>query len=85
MKLPVASDQFPGACGTGVTALATGNGPLATTITAMKRPLLALALLIAASASAKEILPFIENDYRTAIARARTKNIPIFVETWAPW
>ena len=51
----------------------------------MKRLLLALALLIAASASAKEILPFIENDYRTAIARARAKNIPIFVETWAPW
>jgi hypothetical protein len=30
-------------------------------------------------------LPFIEDDYRTAVARARAKNVPIFVEAWAPW
>ena len=49
----------------------------------MKRLLLALALLATASAHAK--LEFIEDDYRTAIARAKTKNVPIFVEAWAPW
>ncbi|HEV7239210.1 MAG TPA: hypothetical protein VGQ36_08215 [Thermoanaerobaculia bacterium] len=51
----------------------------------MKRLLLALALAAAGTASAKEILPFIENDYSTAIARAKAKNVPIFVEAWAPW
>lgn len=51
----------------------------------MKRLLLALALAVAATASAKEVLPFIEDDYRTAVARAKSKNVPIFVEAWAPW
>lgn len=50
---------------------------------AMKRLLFALALLVAGSAWAK--LPFIENDYAEALARAKTKNVPIFVEAWAPW
>jgi len=36
-------------------------------------------------AHAKEVLPFIENDYSKAIARARTKNVPLFVDAWAPW
>ena len=49
----------------------------------MKRLLLAVTLLVAASAHAK--LDFIEDDYRTAIARAKAKNVPIFVEAWAPW
>lgn len=49
----------------------------------MKRLLFALALLLAGTAHAK--LPFIENNYPEALARARTKNVPIFVEAWAPW
>lgn len=49
----------------------------------MRRLLLALALLAASTASAD--LAFIENDYATAISRARAKNLPIFVEAWAPW
>jgi hypothetical protein len=52
----------------------------------MKRLALALALLVSAStALAKEVLPFIEDDYSKAVARAKTKNVPIFVEAWAPW
>ena len=51
----------------------------------MKRLLLVLALALTATASAKEVLPFIEDDYRTAVARAKAKNVPIFVEAWAPW
>jgi hypothetical protein len=31
------------------------------------------------------VLPFIENDYAKAVARARAKNVPLFVEVWAPW
>jgi hypothetical protein len=50
----------------------------------MKKLLIAMALLVAATA-AKAELPFIENDYQAAVARARAKNVPIFVEAWAPW
>jgi len=51
----------------------------------MKLRTLTLALLLAAPMSAKEVLPFIDNDYATAVARAKAKNVPIFVEAWAPW
>jgi hypothetical protein len=30
-------------------------------------------------------LPFIENDFPQALARARDANLPVFVEVWAPW
>ena len=49
----------------------------------MKRLLLSLALLVAGNASAE--LTFIENDYAAAVARAKAKDVPIFVEAWAPW
>lgn len=49
----------------------------------MKRLLLALVLLAATPAHAE--IDFIENDYATAVARAKAKNIPLFVEAWAPW
>ena len=46
---------------------------------------LLLTLLFAATALPAAALPFIENDYAKAIARARAKNIPIFADAWAPW
>jgi len=53
----------------------------------MKRTVLLLltALTLAPLARAKEVLPFIENDYSKAVARAKAKNIPLFVDAWAPW
>jgi hypothetical protein len=30
-------------------------------------------------------LPFIENDYPRAIAEARSRALPLFVEAWTPW
>jgi len=30
-------------------------------------------------------LPFIENDFPQALAKAREANLPVFVEVWAPW
>jgi hypothetical protein len=30
-------------------------------------------------------LPFIEDDYTRAVAEARSRGVPIFVEAWAPW
>ena len=31
------------------------------------------------------VLPFIEDDYGKALSLARQKQLPIFVEAWAPW
>ena len=50
----------------------------------MKR-LLPLALFVLTTLGARADLPFIENDYTKAIAQARAKNVPLFVEAWAPW
>lgn len=30
-------------------------------------------------------LPFIEDDYRKAVAEARERRLPILVDAWAPW
>jgi hypothetical protein len=52
----------------------------------------ALASLVFASAlaaspapAARPALPFIDDDYPKALAEARAKKLPIFVEAWAPW
>ncbi len=48
----------------------------------------AVAILLAATAaiaSARQVLPFVENDYSKALARAKANNLPIFVDAWAPW
>ncbi|MGA7617100.1 MAG: hypothetical protein WBX15_18185 [Thermoanaerobaculia bacterium] len=31
------------------------------------------------------LLPFIHDDYARALAQAKAKNAPLFVEAWAPW
>jgi tetratricopeptide (TPR) repeat protein len=50
----------------------------------MKR-LLPLAVLAFAAVAARAEIPFIENDYNRALAEANARNLPLFVETWAPW
>jgi hypothetical protein len=49
----------------------------------MKR--LALAAVFALAALNARAVTFIEDDYSTAIARAKAKKVPVFVEAWAPW
>ena len=44
-----------------------------------------LLLLLVFAVSVRADLPFIENDYQKAVAQARAKNVPLFVEAWAPW
>jgi len=40
----------------------------------------------AANTSGKTFsLPFVPDDYAGALVQARERDIPIFVETWAPW
>jgi hypothetical protein len=52
----------------------------------MRNLLIPLFLLAtAAPAFAKEVVPFIENDYAKAVAQAKAKNVPLFVDAWAPW
>jgi len=52
----------------------------------MRKLTLILILLVAAPLlGAAEVLPFIDNDYAKAIARAKTKHVPLFVDAWAPW
>ena len=46
---------------------------------------LLLITLLALTALPSMALPFIEDDYAKAVARARAKNIPIFADAWAPW
>jgi hypothetical protein len=44
-----------------------------------------LAIVSAAPAASRAVLPWVEDDYSKALAQARAKNVPIFVEAWAPW
>jgi hypothetical protein len=50
----------------------------------MKR-ILPLALMILGALQMRAELPFIENDYARAAREASARNVPIFVEAWAPW
>ena len=44
--------------------------------------LLPLALFFAAAAPS---LPWVEDNYAKALEQARSRNVPLFVEVWAPW
>ncbi|HKE21260.1 MAG TPA: hypothetical protein VKB88_02660 [Bryobacteraceae bacterium] len=44
--------------------------------------LLKLVLFFAASAGS---LPWVENSFSKAMAEAKSRNVPLFVEVWAPW
>jgi len=49
--------------------------------------ILLAATLVALSVPApgRGALPFIEEDYGRALAQARSRGLPLFVEAWAPW
>ena len=40
---------------------------------------------LAAPTAAREVLPFLENDYPAALAKAKSRGVPLFVDVWAPW
>ena len=51
-----------------------------------KLPIWLLPFALAAQAvAATSRLPFVEDDYPKALANARHRNLPIFVEVSAPW
>ena len=43
------------------------------------------ALLLTLGPAHTTALPFIEDDYGRALAEAQAKNLPLFIEMWAPW
>ena len=49
------------------------------------KKLILLLLFLTIPAIAKEVVPFIDNDYAKALAQAKKANVPIFVDAWAPW
>lgn len=53
----------------------------------MKRLLGSILLTLVASSpiAAQEGVAFIEDNFAKAVAEARTRKVPIFVEAWAPW
>jgi len=40
---------------------------------------------LTADAPSQATLPFIEDNYQRALADAKARGVPIFVEAWAPW
>ncbi len=46
---------------------------------------LAAALVVPAVADTTSPLPWIDDDYPRALAQARAKKVPLFIEAWAPW
>ncbi len=43
------------------------------------------ALAVSSAFAAPAVLPFVENDLPRALAEARERDLPLFVESWAPW
>jgi len=43
------------------------------------------ALLLALAPAHQTALPCIEDDYGKALAEAKAKKLPLFIEAWAPW
>ena len=44
-----------------------------------------VALLLALAPAHQTALPFIEDDYGRALAEAKARSLPLFIEMWAPW
>jgi hypothetical protein len=50
------------------------------------RPALAFLILLSAPAFAAGAAPHvIEDDFPRALAEAKAKDLPLFVDAWAPW
>ena len=47
--------------------------------------LMAVLLTATAPLFASSGLPFVEDDYAKALAEARARKLPLFIEAWAPW
>ena len=51
----------------------------------LKPVVLAATMIVTARVASPAPLRFIEDNYTAAVAEAKSKKVPIFVEAWAPW
>lgn len=51
----------------------------------MRRLLLSLFIIAGFTSTLVAELPFIQDNYKQALAQAKQRKQPIFVECWAPW
>jgi hypothetical protein len=51
----------------------------------MVSTLVLLSLAVSTPQRADGHLPFIEDDFTRARAEARARQVPVFVDVWAPW
>jgi len=56
-----------------------------TTIGAFALTVCALIPAVAANDAELGALSFIEDDYDRALAEARARDVPVFIDSWAPW
>jgi len=52
---------------------------------AKPRPAKSSAKSVAKVAAWKPVVPFIEDDFGRALALAKERKLPVFIEGWAPW
>jgi len=57
----------------------TGTAAASTTATATK------AAPAKSTSAWKPVVPFIEDDFGRALALAKERKLPVFIEGWAPW
>ena len=59
--------------------------PLGQSICCRMKKILALLILIGFAPALAAELPFIQDNYPQALAQAKQRRQPLFVECWAPW
>jgi hypothetical protein len=67
------------------TVLALGLAATSPCAHAAKSAARASAAKPASGAHAGAVVPFIEDDWTRALAEAKQRNLPLVVESWAPW
>lgn len=65
----------------GLAALA----PLAAAAATGAAPVKPTASAPSAATAGHPVLPWIDDDYSKALAQARARKLPLFIESWAPW
>ena len=58
---------------------------VALTLAAATLPAASSAVAATAGSAPRPVLPFIGDDYPRALAEARARKLPLFIESWAPW
>lgn len=65
--------------------LLTGRDSVLSMNRLMRVAVVAAMAAVAAPLMASSNLPFIDDDYARALAEARARKLPLFIEAWAPW